>query len=223
MDTAHYKLTAKHTLQGNWKNAIMVSFVAALLGGIISGTNVNLTLGLDSDDLQYLPAFVVTYLNTVAPIALCIGLAQTILGGTIQLGYCGYLLKLYDGEEAKLEDLFSEMDRFIEGFCLSFLQGLFVALWSLLFIIPGIIAAYRYAMAPYILYENPHMSALRAINESKEMMDGRKMDLFVLNISFIGWILLSALTLGIGYLWLNPYMGMAQTCFYRSLSPKNIS
>lgn len=220
MDTVYYKLTAKHTLQGNWKNAVLVTFVAALLGGIISGSNISLTFNVDADDLRYMPEFVVAYIRTVAPIALCMGLAQCILGGTVRLGYCGYLLKLYDGEEAKLEDLFSEMDRWIEGFCLSLLQGLFVALWSMLLVIPGIIAAYRYAMAPFILYENPHMSASDAINESKSLMDGRKMDLFILNLSFIGWSLLAALTLGIGYLWLNPYMSMTEACFYRSLSPK---
>ena len=223
MDTYHYKLTAKHVLHGKWKNAILVTFIAALLGGVLSGANVNLTLNLDADDLRYLPDFVVTYLRTVAPIALFMALAQMILGGVVQLGYCGYLLKLYDGENAELGDLFSEMDRFIEGFCLSFLRGLFVGLWTMLFIIPGIIATYRYAMSPFILYENPHKSALDAINESKEIMDGRKMDLFILHFSFIGWILLAALTLGIGDLWLNPYMSMTEACFYRSLCPKKLS
>lgn len=220
MDTAYYKLNAKHALYGNWKNVILVSFVAALLGGIIGGSNVNLTLGLDSDDLRYMPDFIITYIQTVAPLALLMGLVQCIMGGVIQLGYCGYLLKLHDGESPSLEDLFSEMDRFWEGFCLSFMSGLFVVLWSLLLVIPGIIAAYRYAMAPFILYENPYLSARDAINESKSMMDGYKMDLFVLHLSFIGWDLLAILTLGIGYLWLNPYQSMTTACFYRTLSPK---
>lgn len=221
MDTAFYKLNAKHALYGNWKNAILVTLVAALLGGIVSGGNINLTFNLNADDLRYMPDFVVAYIKTVAPVALLISIVQLVLGGLVEVGYCGYLLKLHDGEKSGLGDLFSEKDRFIECFFLSLLRGVFVFLWSMLLVIPGIIASYRYAMSPFILYENPHLSALDAINESKALMDGHKMDLFVLHLSFIGWCLLSALTLGIGNLWLNPYMSMTQACFYRDLSPKN--
>lgn len=217
MDTSHYKFIAKNALQDKWPNAILVTFVAALLGGLVAGSNVDLTFGLDAEDLRQMPDFVVAYIQFVIPFALLMGLAQLILGGAIELGYCRYLLKLYDGQDADLGDLFSEMDRLFEGFCLAFLRGLFVFLWSLLFIIPGIIAAYRYAMAPFILSEKPYISALDAINESKEMMQGRKMELFVLDLSFIGWSLLAALTLGIGSLWLNPYMSMTKACFYREL------
>ena len=217
------KLTAKDSLRDNWKTAILVSLISALLGGVVSGSNVNLTLGLDSEDLQYLPDLFVTYLRTVAPIALIISIVQFFTGGMIRLGMCCYLLKLHDGEEASLEDLFSQCDRFIDGFCLELLKALFIFLWSLLLIVPGIIATYRYSMAHFILAENPGMTASEAISASKEMTHGQKLELFILDLSFIGWDILSALTLGIGSLWLNPYRSMTFACFYRSLSPKKIS
>lgn len=218
MGTAHYKLTAKTVLSGNWMLAIAASFVVALLGGIISGWNVDPTLGIESDDLPALPQFVISYLRIAAPIALVLGIAQFFLGGMMQLGYCRFLLNLHDGKETSFRDIFSQTGRFADGFCLAFLKGLFVALWSLLLVIPGIVATYRYAMAPFILAEHPGMRASDAIDASKYMMKGSKMDLFLLDLSFIGWDLLCILTLGIGSLWLNPYRSMAFTVFYREFA-----
>lgn len=218
MGTAHYKLTAKTVLSGNWMLAIAASFVVALLGGIISGWNVDPTLGIESDDLLALPQFVISYLRIAAPIALVLGIAQFFLGGMMQLGYCRFLLNLHDGKETSFRDIFSQTGRFADGFCLAFLKGLFVALWSLLLVIPGIVATYRYAMAPFILAEHPGMRASDAIDASKYMMKGSKMDLFLLDLSFIGWDLLCILTLGIGSLWLNPYRSMAFTVFYREFA-----
>lgn len=114
----------------------------------------------------------------------------------------------------KINDLFNGFKEFGRSLVLYLLIGLFVLLWSLLFIIPGIIASYRYALAFYILRDNPQMSASEALNESKRLMDGYKMDLFLLGLSFIGWALLCILTLGIGLLWLGPYMNTAYTNFY---------
>lgn len=218
METKRYKLTAKAVLYGNWTLAVGVSVVAALLGGIISGYNVSLTSDIDSDVLPMLPQFVISYLRIVAPIALVLSIIQLIVGGMIRLGYCRFMLNLHDGQDASFGDLFSQTHRFGDGFCLSLLQALFVFLWSMLFVIPGIVATYQYAMAPFILLEHPGMRASDAIDASKYMMRGYKMDLFILDLSFIGWDLLCALSLGIGCLWLNPYRSMAITAFYRELA-----
>lgn len=85
------------------------------------------------------------------------------------------------------------------------------------FVIGGSVAAYRYSMATYIMAENPNMQATEAIECSKALMDGRKGDLFCLDLSFIGWALLAVLTAGIGNLWLVPYMTVSRAAFYRSL------
>ena len=91
-------------------------------------------------------------------------------------------------------------------------------LWSLLLIIPGIIAGYSYAMTGYILAENPELTASEAIARSKEMMAGNRFRLFCLHFSFIGWEILCTLTLGIGNLWLRPYKQAAEAAFYREIS-----
>lgn len=115
-------------------------------------------------------------------------------------------------------DLFSQFSRLGAGFAMQFLRWLFVFLWTLLFIIPGIIASYSYSMTAYIMVDHPEYSALEAITESKKMMRGHKWRLFCLHFSFIGWYLLSALTWGIGLLWLNPYVEAANAAFYKELS-----
>lgn len=91
-------------------------------------------------------------------------------------------------------------------------------LWSLLLIIPGIAASYSYAMAPYIPMEDPDCSGSESLKRSKELMQGHRAELFFLDLSFIGWELLAILTLGVGFLWLNPYVYAARAAFYRNLS-----
>ena len=104
-----------------------------------------------------------------------------------------------------------------------FLMGLFVYLWALLLFVPGIIKAYAYAMTPYILVDNPDLSANQAINLSKKMMKGHKFDLFYLHLGFLGWGVLSVFTLGIGMLWLMPYMMTAQAAFYQDVKNEYLS
>ena len=98
-----------------------------------------------------------------------------------------------------------------------FLMSLKVWLWSLLLVIPGIIMAHAYAMTPYILEEHPEIGAWEASRVSQKMMRGHKFRLFRLNLSFIGWALLCVPTLGVGFLWLVPYMQMSQAAFYSDL------
>ena len=91
-------------------------------------------------------------------------------------------------------------------------------LQEVLFIIPGVIASYSYAMTDYILTENPELTAKEAIEKSKDMMEGNRWRLFCLEISFFGWVILSLLTLGIGSLWLTPYKEASMAAFYREVS-----
>jgi len=97
------------------------------------------------------------------------------------------------------------------------LMSLYVFLWTLLLIIPGIIAAYSYRMVFYLLIDDPELGVSEALRQSKKMMYGYKTKLFCLDLSFIGWALLCILTFGIGLLWLYPYMLTSQTIFYEEL------
>ena len=145
-------------------------------------------------------------------------LIHFVVGGAITLGYVKFNLNLIDHKPATFVQLFSEFHRFGAGFVMQLLRGIYTFLWSLLFVIPGIYAAYGYAMTPYILLENPEMTANEAITKSKELMYGNRWRLFCLEISFIGWSLLAALfTLGIGFFWLVPYMEASFAAFYREI------
>lgn len=123
-----------------------------------------------------------------------------------------------DAYAPELGDLFNHMKQFWLAFKVTFFTGLFAFLWSLLFYIPGIIKALSYSQAMYIAAENPEIGALEAINRSKAMMEGHKMELFKLMLSFIGWIILGMFTLGILYIWLMPYMNTTMALFYKNLT-----
>jgi uncharacterized membrane protein len=178
MSYSDYRAKAREILRGRWNVVLAVTFVAALLGGLVAKATFNIDLNLDENHLQLMPQnvkqFFLTYLAFAGGVGGTLSLVHFILGGTVRLGYCKYLLKLHDGEEGEMNDLFSEFNRFGDGFLLSLLTGIYVFLWTLLFIIPGIIASFRYAMAPFIMAENPGMKPSEAINASKEMMDGHK-------------------------------------------------
>ena len=135
------------------------------------------------------------------------------------LGYANALLRLLTRGE---DDVLGNMARIatknywhkVWGM---FLMQVFIFLWSLLFVIPGIIKSLSYAMTPYILEENPELSANEAIDRSRAMMKGHKFDYFWLLLSFIGWGFLCVFTLGIGLLWLTPYMQTAVAAFYEDV------
>jgi uncharacterized membrane protein len=155
--------------------------------------------------------------NTTSPITIILQLAMLVTGGAFALGFAGYFLRRVRGEEIVLENIFDGFRRFWSALFLSFLTALFVMLWSLLLLIPGIIKALGYSMAYYILYDNPGMSASVALKKSQTMMHGYKGKLFLLELSFIGWILLGMLTLCIGLLWVYPYMSLSIANFYENL------
>ena len=221
MECSELRARARASLMGRWKTAVVATLLAAVLGGVLTGTGFSINININEDILRRLPDVVKAYFTICASIGGALGLVQFIIGGVVELGYSKFLLKQHDGEEAEVHDIFSQFHRFGDGFCQSLLRGLYIFLWTLLFIIPGIVAAFKYAMTPFIMVENPQLSASEAITASKELMDGHKAELFVLELSFIGWMLLSVLTLGIGNLWLNPYINATYAVFYRSLCPKN--
>ena len=103
-----------------------------------------------------------------------------------------------------------------------FFRSLFTVLWGLLFIIPGIIKAYEYSMIPYLLSENPDMDMQQAFDESRRMTYGQKWQIFVLDLSFIGWNILSSFTLGLlGIFFVSPYMCLTKAGLYRRLRGYN--
>lgn len=221
-----FRASAREGLRGHWGAAIAVGLLTVILcggGGSSRGANSLASLSttaqddwltevLNSFDLaNYLSRGTMTMLRTLLYVSAIVTL---VVGGAILMGNARFQLNLLTGQNASFKDLFSQIHRLWAGFCMMFLQGLFVYLWSLLLIIPGIIAMYRYALMPYLMAEFPELSAMDAMRESKRLMRGNKWRLFCLQLSFIGWILLGSITFGIGMLWVNPYRYAAEAAFY---------
>ena len=215
MNYSDLRARARENLRGHWGVSVAAAFVAAIFGALVvsSGSSVEITKKLSEEvDLK-----VLALIAAVGSGLGALSLVRLILGGVVQLGYSKFLLAQHDGKEYEVKDLFSQFERFSVGFLQLFLRELYTLLWCLLLVIPGIIKSFSYAMTPFILEDHPELTASQAIRRSQELMDGHKGELFVLSLTFIGWELLNALTLGIGSLWLNPYKNAAYAAFYREL------
>lgn len=150
-------------------------------------------------------------------------ICESVLGFAllpVSVGMYAYYLKLIRGKEFSLEDLKAYYPAFFKFLVLDLLVALFTVLWSLLFIIPGIIAAISYSMVLYICVDKEELEALDTITESKNMMKGYKMDYFIFKLSFIGWLILVPFTFGILAIWLVPYMTIADAVWYDKLAKK---
>ena len=145
------------------------------------------------------------------------GFAALFLTGAFALGLAIMALAVARKQEVRAAQLFDGFKNYGSSLALYLLIAIFTALWTLLFIIPGIVKAYSYSMSWYILADNPQMGANAARKRSMELMRGNKWRLFCLHCSCIGWLLLCILTLGILTLWIAPYLQTAQAEFYRDL------
>jgi len=141
-----------------------------------------------------------------------------LLGGPFAYGYTTFWLGQVRWQKPGLEVLFSGLQQsFVNSIAVYLLQGIFTFLWGLLLVIPGIIKGYSYALSMYILRDHPEMEALEVIDTSRAMMDGNKWRLFCLDLSFIGWYLLCAVTFGIAGLYVGPYVQCARAQFYEAV------
>jgi uncharacterized membrane protein len=148
------------------------------------------------------------------------GLIYGVFSGPLWVGIAGYFLLLSRGTSS-VSDLFCGCDRFGRSVLTYFLYALFITLWSLLFVIPGVIKSFSYAMTPYILADDPDVSAVAAITRSRELMDGNKMKFWLLQWRFLGWGILAVFTFGIGFLWLIPYVQASHAAFYEDLKAQS--
>ncbi len=233
-----FRRIAREALTGKWPIAVLVGLVASLLGGLasedpqfkinIDASNISVDFnfagqtifstgtngGINSD----VGAWIVGSFGFIIIAALVMAVIYFILGSFIGVGYAKFNLNLVDKKETAFETLFEYCSYWKTTAIMRLLRTLYVFLWSLLFVIPGIVAGYSYAMTDYILAENPELTASEAVEQSKTMMYGNRFRLFCLQFSFIGWDILATLALGIGHLWLTPYKQAAYTAFYREIS-----
>ena len=228
------KNRAKIKLQGLYGQSLLVSLIYSLCLSAVSsiGTaSTFLTNGLPMlkdllSSIENGSGFsgedMFRFQVSFSPLSSIGGVATLLVAGPLAVGVAHYFLRVTDRNNPQIADLFAEFKNFGNTVVLSLLIGFFTFLWSLLFIVPGIIAALRYSMAPYIMAEHPEIKPLDALKMSKEMMDGHKGQYFMLHLSFIGWYLLGILTCFIGLLFLTPYVETAAAEFFNEVSGKNV-
>ena len=202
-----YKNAALDRLRDNWSPAVLATIVITILCLVCTGGQ---TVPQD-----------VPNANTGLILWLCGGsfLLSIFVINPLIVGYDNAMRLFYErGDTEILSNLFKiATTNYFHKVWGMFLMELKVFLWSLLFLIPGIIMSFSYAMTPYILEEHPEIGAWEASTRSKEIMTGHRFDLFWLYLSFIGWALLCILTFGIGLFWLIPYMSASEIGFYEDL------
>ncbi len=178
---------ARKSLKGRWGLAIGTFLVYFLISGVLS----------------IIPIFG--------------AIASLLITGPFTLGLAIFALALSREQDARLEQIFQGFNNFGTALAAYLLMVLFILLWMILLIVPGIIAAISYSMTFYILADDGSIGAMEAINRSKKMMKGYKWKLLGLGLRFFGWALLCILTLGIGFLWLIPYMQVSFAKFYEDV------
>ncbi len=181
---------ARESLSGNWLNAVLAYLIILGITSVVSTLQVVTWIILGSLTYGLYLYYIVLVREKAGDFNL---LFKAFSFSGNNLGLFGKTLGLY------------------------LLMSLYVFLWTLLLIVPGIIAAYSYRMAFYLIIDDPDIGVSEALQQSKKMMYGYKSKLFCLDLSFIGWWFLCILTLGIGFLWLSPYMLTSQTFFYEEL------
>ena len=233
-----FRRIARNALTNKWLIAVAVGLVASILGGIgsngpefkvnINGSNISMNFNMAGQTIystgtngginSEIGAFILASLPIIIIVALFMAVVYFVLGSFVGVGYAKFNLNLVDKKNAAFENLFEYFSHWKTTTITRLLRALYTFLWSLLFIIPGIVAGFSYAMTDYILAENPELTADEAINQSKTMMYGNRFRLFCLQFSFIGWDILATLAFGIGHLWLTPYKQAAYAAFYREVS-----
>ena len=197
---------ARERLEGQWGTFVLMTFLMLVIQTILQ-----------------IPGYIGSLLEILSPENVLASLSFSNISNILSLlalplswGLTVSLLRNHREESVDLENLFDGFrgGRYTRVFCALFLVNLFTFLWALLLIIPGIIKAFSYALTPYILLDEPELTAKQAITRSCEIMQGRRWKLFCLYLSFIGWGILSLLTFGIGFLWLAPYMNASIAAFY---------
>lgn len=234
-----FRELARRALSGKWGSAVLTTLVASILGADIMVNGGSSTSGItnsvtnvvnrgNGDGSSYdgiLASMSITSMTyilgavmAVVSILIIVGLVQYVIGSFVSLGLIQYNLDLIDGKDVEFGQIFSKASMFGKAFWLRLRMDIFTFLWTLLLIIPGIIKSYAYSMSGFILAENSEMTSKEAMKVSEKMMAGNKWRLFCLQFSFIGWQLLCILSLGIGFLWLTPYMNAATAAFYDEIS-----
>ena len=202
-----------------FKNNYWVSVVAALVLGIaIAGVTTFLSVNTGQDISETSSNASMTFSIVAGTSSIVTLLLNAFVFRPLEIGGRHFFLNNSDGRANIYDFIDGFRFNYLNNVLTMFLRDLFVALWTMLFIIPGIVKMYAYSLVPYILAENPEIGAMDAIKLSNEMMKGHKWKAFLLDLSFIGWIILTILTFGlVGVFFANPYMYATDAELYKAI------
>lgn len=198
IDRASLKQSAKDKLKGKWGTGVLITLIYFIITGMFSGLGSIKDIG---------PFFNVASIFISAPLTLGLAITYLVFVKTDNLVF---------------ENLFSGFKFYPKSLGMYLWMILWVVLWALLLIVPGIIKAISYSQSFFIIAENPNVKVRDAMKISMKMTDGYKGDIFVMALSFLGWMLLAILTLFIGFLWLSPYMYASFANLYLKLRESSI-
>lgn len=239
MTAKDYRKTARQALAGNRVSAVFTTVIAMALGGTVTWITPFVKLNYDKFKEPLGKAFGIKFTSFVSLGSDIWAWAVFLLGGVISVGFAYFFLELTRGRVADADALFARFKCFFRAFAVRFFKSVFTAVWSVLLIViavfikpgniwlmalipaalaPAVIAAYGYALTPYILADEPKSDPLKVLGRSRAMMKGKKLKLFRLHLSFAGWILLCFLTLGVALIGVVPYIKAANAVFYRSVA-----
>lgn len=227
-DRRTLKFNAKQELRQSYWLSFAVCLLAGILGGgassgSSSGASSSISSGSSDaysgffDNPVFVGGLLITLILVFA-FAICFSL---FVSGPITVGKCGFFVRCVQGNR-EFGNLFSAFKKgyYMQTVKTMFLMSLYTFLWSLLFVIPGIIKSYEYRMIPYLISENPSLTTDQAFRMSREMTNGEKGKMFVLDLSFIGWYLLGTLALIIGVIFVTPYAEATNAQLYYALCAK---
>ena len=193
---------------------LVIRFVLGLADNYVSADE---GTWVEIGDMQFQVQCLFHHAAFPTPVVVFVSVLVWLLGCVLAAGYVLYHQGVRRGEEMPISSLFDGFGFVGKIVLLNLVMTVFVALWSMLFIIPGIIAGYRYRFALYNLCENPELGVMDALNMSKAQTKGYKLDLFVLDLTFIGWSLLCGLTLGILSIWITPYIQQTDLGYFEAI------
>ncbi|NLK63858.1 MAG: DUF975 family protein [Tissierellia bacterium] len=210
-DRAELKTKAKEVLKEKYWKSFLISLVLLLSGADGSGGS----SGRDAGEKVSEWVDFSEYIIIIVAFVILVIAYRILIGYSLEIGSRKFFIQSAQyKKDAGCYSFAFASENFRGIISTMLLKDIYVFLWSLLLIIPGIIKSYAYRMVPYILADNPNLGADNAITLSSKMMDGNKFDLFVLQLSFLGWYLLGLLALGVGILFVNPYYNAAEAQLY---------
>ncbi len=215
LDRSLLKADARRAMKGRNPSVYLVTLAMIGIQYVLSWLSTKLQLGgMNVED--YIEAVLSGYAPVMSPIASIVDFAMSLMLAVLTAGYAYYALRVSRGQEAGFGELFDGFGIFFKIIGLNIVMGVFIALWGLLLIVPGIVAAYRYSMALFILMDDPDTPIMECIRRSKEITRGHKGQLFVLELSFIGWTLLCIIPFV--SIFVNPYYQITRANYYNVLS-----